>query len=294
MRLGILGANGQVGIELCEVATLNGATIDAPSSADVDISDERAVAAWVRSGRFDAVVNCAAYTAVDAAENDRARAFAVNGDGPGNLGRACASADVPVIHLSTDFVFDGTKATPYVEEDAPNPLNVYGASKLAGERAILDSGANAIVLRVAWVFSAHRKNFVKAIIERARGGGPLRVVDDQIGGPCSARVVARSISSLIGRPRTDHHLYHLAAKPTVSRHGFAHAIVESARIHGLIESIPPVERTATTAMRGVVARPLNSAMAGDRLLGDYGISHSDWRSELAHVIATLAGDSINK
>ncbi len=213
-RIGILGGSGQVGIEMAQLARERGASVTAPRSSDLDIADAVAVERWVADTPLDVIVNCAAYTAVDAAEADAARAFAVNAAGPGYVGKACAAARIPVLHLSTDFVFAGDKAGPYNEADEARPVNVYGASKLAGERALLDCGGDALVLRVSWVFSAHRTNFVKAVLKRAMAGDALEVVDDQVGGPCGARGIAEAVWELLPRLRgRGPGLYHFEGAP---------------------------------------------------------------------------------
>ncbi len=292
IRIGILGGSGQVGIEMARLTRERGASMFAPRTSDVDIADAAAVARWVAETPLDAIVNCAAYTAVDAAEGDAARAFAVNAAGPGYLGKACAAARIPVVHLSTDFVFSGEKTEPYNEDDEAHPVNVYGASKLAGERALLDSGADALVLRVSWVFSAHRANFVKAVLKRAMAGDALEVVDDQVGGPCGARGIAGAVWKLLetlgGRGMG---LYHFEAAPYVSRYEFARAILTCARDAALIERMPRVVAVKTIPATGATRRPLNSRLRGEKIKRDFGVQPHDWRAELALVISQLAKDA---
>lgn len=291
MRLGILGGTGQVGIELVGLARANRIDVSAPSRDELDITDRSAVERWTHTGRFDAIVNCAAYTAVDAAESAPKLAYAVNRDGAANVGAASASAGVPVIHLSTEFVFDGEKASAYTEDDVPRPVSVYGASKLAGEEAILREGDDVIVLRVSWVFSAHRKNFVKTIVERAASGSPLQVVDDQIGGPCGAAGVARAAWSLAGKAkRAGRRLYHFESRPFVSRYEFAKIVVEEAHRGGILHSVPTIAAISTAQANALVRRPLNSRLAGNKLARDFGVPVHDWRIELGQTVSRLARD----
>jgi dTDP-4-dehydrorhamnose reductase len=291
-RIGILGGSGQVGIEMVQLARARGALVSTPRSSELDIADAAAVERWVGGTPLDAIVNCAAYTAVEAAEGDATRAFAVNAAGPGHLGRACAAARVPVLHLSTDFVFSGDKTEPYDEDDEARPVNVYGASKLAGERTLLESGGDALVLRVSWVFSAHRANFVKAVLKRAMAGDALEVVDDQVGGPCGARGIAEAVWALIGKLHgRGPGLYHFEAVPHVSRYEFAKVILTCARDASLIERIPRIAAVKTTQAPGATRRPLNSSLCGEKIKRDFGVQPHDWRAELAQVISRLAIDA---
>jgi dTDP-4-dehydrorhamnose reductase len=291
-RIGILGGSGQVGIEMVQLACERGASVTAPRSSDLDIADAVAVERWVADRPLDVIVNCAAYTAVDAAEADAARAFAVNSAGPEYVGKACAAARIPVLHLSTDFVFSGDKAEPYNENDEARPVNVYGASKLAGERALLDCGGDPVVLRVSWVFSAHRTNFVKAVLKRATAGDALEVVDDQVGGPCGARGIAEAVWELLPRLRgRGPGLYHFEGAPYLSRYEFARAILTFARDASMIERIPRVVAVKTTQATGVTRRPLNSRLCGEKLQRDFGVQPHDWRAGLRQVISQLANES---
>ena len=193
MRVVLFGGTGQVGRALAEMA----GTVDliAPPRAQADLARPESLAA-VLAARPDIVVNTAAYTAVDRAEDEPQAAFAANRDGPAALARLCAAARVPLIHLSTDYVFDGRKAGAYVESDAAAPLNVYGASKLEGESAIRRVHERHIILRCSWIFGRHGGNFVRSILGRAANGEDLRVVDDQRGCPTPATAIAGAILQL--------------------------------------------------------------------------------------------------
>jgi len=289
LRLGLLGASGQVGTELVKLARTDGLRLTAPTSSEVDITDALAIDDWIATQRPDVIVNCAAYTAVDAAEDDRERAFAVNAIAPGNLARAGRRADVPIVHLSTDYVFSGEKTGAYIEDDPAGPLNVYGASKLEGERAVLAHGGDVIVLRVSWVFSAHGRNFVKTILTLTRERAALSVVNDQLGGPCSARAIAAAIKCIAPRLyRSGGTLYHFSAQPFVSWFEFATAIVETGVRRGLISNAPRLKAIPSSDYPTKARRPMSSCLDGSRLRQDFGLEPSDWRNELDLVIDELA------
>ena len=226
-RLLILGAQGQVGAALAAHAQAAGIPCDALTRAECDITERAAVARAVAGGGF--VVNCAAYTAVDRAEVEAATAQAVNAAGAGNVAAACAQAGVPLVHLSTDYVFDGESRAPMREDDPPRPLSVYGRSKLAGEVAVRDLHRAHVILRTSWVFSAHGQNFVKTMLRLAQARSQLRVVDDQIGGPTAADDIAQAILAVVAiasRPGfAGWGTYHFSGAPPVSWCAFARAIL---------------------------------------------------------------------
>lgn len=251
MRILITGAGGQLGQDL--QAVLRDEEVDARDRRALDISDAEAVLALVKEIRPDWVINAAAFNDVDRAERAAEEAFAVNARGPANLASAAADVDAGLVHISTDYVFDGTKGTAYTEEDQPNPLSVYGRSKYQGERAVLESTASACVLRTAWLYGVHGKNFVKAILEKAKEGRPLDVVADQVGSPTSTRDLAEAINRLI-RTRA-HGLFHVANAGACSRFEFAKAIVR-----GAVE-VRPI--TSAQASRPA-PRPENSSLSSVR------------------------------
>jgi dTDP-4-dehydrorhamnose reductase len=286
-RIGLLGGSGQVGTEIRRLAARNGLPIDAPSSSEVDIADATSLGRWVEDTRPAAIVNCAAFTAVDRAEDERDRAFAVNGLGPGLLGAAAKQSNIPVVHLSTDYVFAGDKTEPYVESDLPNPMGVYGASKLEGEQALLCATPRALVLRVAWVFSAHGRNFVKAILARAKETGEVRVVGDQFGAPCSARSIAEVVLKLLPSVGDETRIVHFASQPYTSWYEFAKKIVEGSVARGGLPRTVRVERIATSDYPTRAKRPANSRLSGELLLRAHGISAPSWLRELEIVLNEL-------
>jgi dTDP-4-dehydrorhamnose reductase len=237
------------------------------------------------------VVNAAAYTAVDAAETDQAAAYRANRDGPAILARLCAEAGIPLIHISTDYVFDGAKPTPYVESDPVAPQGVYGASKLAGEQAVLLSGAQAIILRTAWVYAPTGRNFVRTMLTVGKTRDRLTVVADQIGCPTVAGDLADAILSIITildrtgwRPEYGG-VFHAAGSGETSWHGLAVATFQEAARHGA--RTPEVAPIATADWPTPAKRPANSRLDCSRLHTVFGIRLPHWRESLTRTIDTI-------
>src|SRR5947208_6432633 len=232
MKLLVLGAGGQVGRELCRRAWPAGYRLATFDRSDVDITREDSIAAAMQRERPDMVINAAAYTAVDRAETEPDAAWAANCTGPAQLAATCREAAVPLIHISTDYVFDGSKAGPYREDDPVNPLGVYGRCKEAGDRAIREALAEHVILRTAWVYSAHGHNFVKTMLRLAGERPVLRVVADQTGAPTGAadlaaaiaRIAQRVVAGNAGRDVDCWGTYHFTGAGAVTWHGFAEAI----------------------------------------------------------------------
>ena len=247
MRILITGAGGQLGHDL--QAVFREEEVYARDHGALDISDQAAVRALVGEIHPDWIVNGAAFNDVDGAESAENAAFAVNARGPANLATAAAMVGAGLVHISTDYVFDGKKGSAYTEDDRPNPLSVYGRSKYEGERSVLESAASACVLRTAWLYGAHGKNFVKAILVRAKEGRPLDVVADQVGSPTSTQDLAEAINKLIRTPARG--LFHVANAGACSRFEFARAIVR-----GAVEVRP----ITTAQARRPAPRPANSSL----------------------------------
>ena len=235
------------------------------------------------------VVNAAAYTAVDSAETDTEAAWRANRDGPGQLARLCAEAGVPLIHVSTDYVYDGTKSSPYVENDRPDPRSIYGASKLAGEQAIQASGANSIILRTAWVYAASGNNFVRTMLRLAETHDALSVVADQVGCPTAAADLAAAILTIAdlisagGWSDQYGGVYHAAGSGETSWHGLATAVFEEATRHGA--KTPASVAAITTADYPTAAqRPANSRLDSSRLAEVFDVRMPPWRESLARTI----------
>ena len=290
MKIGLLGGSGQVGREVLALAPSFACEVDAPTSREVNLIDEQALAQWVSDSGFDAVINCAAFTAVDAAENEVEQANLTNSIGAGYVAKACHRASIPTVFVSTDYVFDGTKSSPYSESDEPNPQSVYGGSKLAGERATLTTNPQSVVLRVSWVFSAHGTNFVKSMRRLAAERSDLRVVDDQIGAPCGAKSIADAllrVTRQLLETGEGYGIYHFANSPYVSWCEFAVEIMSVLRDQGLLDHEVAVHPITTEEYPTPARRPVNSCLAADRIMARFAIERSEWRAQLSEVIGAL-------
>jgi dTDP-4-dehydrorhamnose reductase len=288
MKLLVLGAGGQVGRELCRFAWPAGCELAAFGRDGVDITQREAVFAAVAGECPDIVINAAAYTAVDRAESERGAAWAGNCTGPAILAAACRDRAIPFIHISTDYVFDGSKTGPYREDDPVKPLGVYGESKEAGERAVREVLPRHVILRTAWVYSVHGNNFVKTMLRLAGDRPVLRVVADQIGSPTSAADIAAAIGAIVQRldsGDTSWGTFHFAGAGAVTWHGFAEAIFEMASPW---RGPPPRVEAITTADYPTPARrPANSVLDCRRIGEAFGIEPRPWREALAEVIREL-------
>jgi dTDP-4-dehydrorhamnose reductase len=290
MKLLVLGAGGQVGRELCRREWPASYRLAAFDRGDVDIIREESIAAAMQRERPDIVVNAAAYTAVDRAESEPDAAWAVNCTGPALLAAACRGAAIPLIHISTDYVFDGSKPGPYREDDPVDPLGVYGRSKEAGDRAIREALPEHVILRTAWVYSAHGHNFVKTMLRLAAERPVLRVVADQTGSPTSAADIAAAIATVVqriaaGQGQWQWGTFNFTGAGAVTWHGFAETIFDLAEPW---RGPPPRVEAITTADYPTPARrPANSVLDCSRIGEAFGITPRPWREALADVIPEL-------
>jgi dTDP-4-dehydrorhamnose reductase len=288
MKLLVLGSGGQVGHELCRLAWPTGYAIAGFDRDGIDITRREAVFAAVARERPDVVINAAAYTAVDRAESEPEAAWAGNCTGPGNLAAACAEARIPLIHISTDYVFDGSKTGPYREDDPVAPLGVYGRSKEAGDRAVREALPAHVILRTAWVYSAHGHNFVKTMLRLADERPVLRVVADQTGSPTSAADIAGAIAAIVQQLAAGNRpwgTYHFAGGGSVTWHGFAEANFELAAPW---RGKPPRVDAITTAEYPTPAqRPANSVLDCSKIGQAFGIRPRPWREALADVVREI-------
>ena len=282
MKVLVTGADGQVGTEMVRLAD-DGFRVVGLTRRDLDITDRDATARRLDEYEPDFLVNCAAYTAVDRAEDEPDLAVRVNADAVGWLGEACDIRGVGVIHFSTDYVFDGTKDGAYVEDDTPNPLNVYGASKLAGENRLRETTDRHVILRVSWVFGRIGRSFVDTILRVAKERNELTVVDDQVGAPSPADAIAGTVRSIAEHPaglEDAWGTYHFSTIPTVSWCGFAREIVATAMSRGILTTLPCVRGIATDEWPSKATRPLNSRLCAAKLRGSMGVAPPTWQASL--------------
>lgn len=294
VRILLTGAKGQLGMQLLPRLVEQGEVV-AVGHAECDLSDAAAVRQLVRRVAPDVIVNAAAYTAVNEAESNRELAMAVNGVAPGVLAEEATKSSALVVHYSTDYVFDGSKEGPYTEEDATGPLNVYGASKLAGERAVAAAGGRYLVLRTSWVYGAVGNNFLLTILRLAREREELKIVDDQVGAPTSTGQLARATAELVrrygaaGEAETPSGVYHTTAAGSVSWCGFARAIIAANAAAGAKDGVK-VRRTVGISSKAYITpapRPLNSVLSNEKFARTFGFQLEDWQTALAEVMGEL-------
>jgi len=280
VKILLTGRGGQVGSAL-EPLLARAGELAAFDHAGLDLSDSAALRARIAAEKPNVIVNAAAYTAVDRAESERAAAFATNAEAVGVLAREAARLGALLVHFSTDFVFDGAKRMPYVEEDSTHPINVYGESKLAGERAVAESGCRHVILRTSWVYAPRGRNFVLAILAAAHAGRDLRVVDDQTGAPTSSAEIARAVMGVLTARERPNGVYHASCAGQTTWLDVAREILAR---KGLKTYIAPV----TTVEYGAVARrPQYSVLDNTKLHATFGIQLQDWREQLAAVLASI-------
>lgn len=297
VRILLLGADGQLGTELRRslagqgelvAATLSGRLGDAACET-ADFSRPDTLPGLLERIAPGIVVNAAAYTAVDRAEQDVELVFRVNAEAPDVLAATCAARDARFVHYSTDYVFDGQGTRPYREDDATAPLGVYGASKLAGEAAVRASGARHMIFRTAWVYAAHSHNFMRTMLRVGAERDALRVVADQVGTPTPAALLADVTAHALRRERAaPSGLWHLTPTGHTSWHGFAEAIFEGAVARGLLPRAPQVEAITTADYPTPAARPAYSVLDCSAVQRDFGVALPDWRAGLAATLDELA------
>ncbi len=290
MKIVVTGTTGQVVTSLIERGAAAGHDVIAIGRPDLDLADPASVVRALSAATPDVLVSAAAYTAVDKAEGESDLAHAVNGTGPGAVAQAASALGVPLIHISTDYVFDGTLDRPYVESDPTGPTGVYGASKLAGERAVLDGHDNSAVLRVAWVYSPFGGNFVKTMLRLAGDRDELGVVGDQVGNPTSALAIADGIIKVAtnmvanGSPEL-RGIFHMTAPGEASWANFAQAIFTASAARGGPSA--SVRAIGTADYPTPATRPANSRLDCGKIAQAHGVTLPDWRTSLEDVMDRL-------
>lgn len=283
MRVLVFGQSGQVAQALADIAQRDSLDIRFASRAEADLTEPQACAALIAGADVDVVINAAAYTAVDRAEEEAAIARAVNADAPAAMAKAAAAKGVPFVHVSTDYVFDGQGDAPRAPDAPTDPQNVYGRTKLAGEEAVRAVGGRHAIIRTSWVFSHRGANFVKTMLRLGAERDALRIVADQIGGPTPADAIAQMLVDVArglcaGKGGGT---YHFTGAPDVSWADFARDIFDQAGLSVAVEGI------ATSDYPTPAARPLNSRLDCSLLETDFGITRPDWRAGVARVLAAL-------
>jgi len=284
MKVLLVGAQGQVGSEIQRLMRRSEWSLSACGRDQLDIVDAGQVAAQLRACQPDLVINAAAYTAVDRAESEHDIAFSINRDGVIHLATECARYHIPLIHLSTDYVFDGAMTRPYTEQDPVSPLGVYGQSKWQGEQQVRLQCEKHIILRVSWVYGSVGNNFVKTMLRLAKQRDELSIVADQFGCPTSARDIARVIEhvaqKITDRQSTpDWGTYHYCGVPETNWYQFANAIMAEGRKYGVLQT-KNLKAIGSEDYPTAARRPKYSALCCDKIFAHFGIRQVDWQSEL--------------
>ncbi len=298
MKILLLGKNGQVGWELqrslAPLGELVALDFDSPGALSADFSKPESLAATVRAVAPDVIVNAAAHTAVDKAESEHELARAINATAPGILAREAAASGAWLVHYSTDYVFDGSGNTPRNEDAPTGPLNVYGQTKLEGEQAIRASGCRHLLLRTSWVYGARGGNFARTMLKLAQERQALKVIDDQIGAPTGADLLADLTAHMLRAARSDASLsgtYHAVAGGETSWHGYASHVIAFARAAGVTLKVGEgaIEAVPTAAFPTPATRPLNSRLSTHKLRERFGFVLPDWRAGVDRMLTEVLG-----
>ncbi|MGE5943415.1 MAG: dTDP-4-dehydrorhamnose reductase [Flavobacteriales bacterium] len=279
----VTGSNGQLGKCLRDVS-INKSNIKwiFKSSKELDITDENSIRKTFENNKIDYLINCAAYTAVDKAESEKDKAFLVNAEGVSFLAKVCKEYDTTLIHMSTDFVFDGKKRTPYTEMDIPNPINVYGVSKFKGEQYVQDILKKYYIIRTSWVYSEYGNNFVKTMLKLTNQKNEISVVNDQIGSPTYAGDLANVILNLITSNTNSYGLYHYSNEGVASWYDFAKAVFEESKIH--IELMP----IKTQDYQSLAKRPVFSVLDKYKVKNELKTQVPYWKDSLKKAITNIS------
>jgi dTDP-4-dehydrorhamnose reductase len=297
MSMLVFGGNGQLGQELLRalaplgalIATTRSGQLPDGSACEVaDFSQPDSLPALLDRLQPSVVINAAAYTAVDRAEQDAKAAFAANAQAPGVIARWCAAHGVPFVHYSTDYVFDGQGSTPYREDEPTAPLGVYGNSKRDGEDAVRAAGGRHLIFRTAWVYASHGANFLCTMLRVGAERDQLRVVVDQIGTPTPAALIADVTAQALQHPGSLSGTWHLTADGQTSWHGFAEAIFAEALATGVLAKVPAVEAIPSSEYPTPAQRPAWSVLDNRKLQQDFGIALPTWQDGLKRVMAEIA------
>jgi len=282
VKLWITGANGQVGSALVKQAIGKGYEVIATTRSDIDITDTNQVNSFAYKHKFDVIINAAAYTSVDKAESDLEQAYQVNAEAVKLLAQAALKSGIPLFHISTDYVFDGTKPSPYLESDPICPVNIYGASKRKGEEFLELSGVKFINLRTSWVFGTEGNNFVKTMVRLANERDELGVIDDQIGAPTFAVDIANTLLEIVNKVVNSEFnewgTYHYSGLPSVTWWEFAKYAIEHAFECGVVSQLPVLNKLTTAQYPTPAKRPINSRLDNEKIQKIFSVKCSDWKA----------------
>jgi dTDP-4-dehydrorhamnose reductase len=296
MKILLTGVTGQVGHHLKPALEARGWEVIAPTRDTLDLANPDSIVRTVREVKPQLIINPAAYTAVDKAESEPELAMAINGIAPGIFAEQAKQLGIPLIHYSTDYVFDGTKRgpdgefAPYTEEDIPNPINVYGKTKLAGEQAIQASGCQHLILRTSWVYSMYGKNFLLTMLRLAKERDELKVVDDQWGTPTWAGWIAKETSEIVNKNNKldAFGLFNFVSNGIATWSGFAQEIFNQAKQLGLIERTPLVQGISTIEYPTPAKRPANSSLRTENLKKVFGLRENNWQASLTQCLISAS------
>lgn len=287
----VTGSNGQVGTEIKCLAEKRDISLIATDKNELDITRISNIEEYISKYNPGLVINAAAYTAVDKAEDEIDAAFSINRDGSANLATSCSNAGIPLFHISTDYVFDGMKESPYLEMDTPNPISVYGKSKLEGEEAVQKVTPQHIILRTSWIFSANGNNFPKTMLSLAHERDTLTIVDDQFGGPTWAGDIASILldiaSNYLQSQNINWGVYHYTGAPVTNWFEFAQSILEQATNIKLLKHNPDIQSISSDDYPTAAQRPLNSALDCKKIKEAFGYAQPDWQHGLQEVLTRL-------
>lgn len=293
MKIFLTGSAGQVGQEIEQLGQIQGFEIIGKSRQALDITKETAVSTMLQQTKPNFVVNAAAYTAVEKAESESSLAFAVNREGPRHLAKICANLKIPLIHISTDYVFDGRATTSYQETDTANPINIYGRSKWEGEQTIRQQWDQHIILRTSWVFGRYGQNFLKTMLKLAKTHKTLRIIDDIYGCPTEASDIATTILQIIHQFIANLELpwgtYHYCGNDQTNWYGFAKTIFKVAAEHQKI-TIPQLDPIEAKDYPSQLERPMNTPLSCQKIQTQLNIAPSSWQEGVQRVIQALPKD----
>lgn len=291
-KIWLVGATGMLGSAIAAELDANNIPFAGTGSKEVDITSEPAVNKFADSfSSLRWIINCAAHTAVDLAESEPDKAYAINATGAANLAKAAVTAGARLIHFSTDYVFDGESARPYSEEDPVNPLGVYGATKLEGERLVIAAAPDSFIFRISWLYGPNGKNFVTTMLRLFEERDELKIVDDQIGSPTHTVKLAENVVGLVSGPRKPGGVYHYSDSGAVSWYEFAVAIAEISIESGLLTKAPTIVPVPSSEFPTPAKRPSRSIMDKSKVETILGFEVNDWRRNLKNFLNLVKTDS---